>query len=78
MTREEAVDYRDRRDNLVSLINTYNEASDPGEPRTVAEHKIQRDRARIALASIKRNYIENQDYKELSNGALWPLRGMLA
>ncbi len=63
----------ERRDSLVSLINTYNEASNPSVPRTDEDHKIQRDRAKIALCSIHRNFIEGSDYKELSNGALWPL-----
>jgi hypothetical protein len=64
----------ERRDNLVALINTYNESSSPSVARTDAEHKIERDRARIALSSIRRNYIEGTDYRELSNGALWPTR----
>lgn len=63
-----------RRDNLVALINTYNEASSPSVPRTDAEHLIERDRARIALGSIRRSYTEGVDYKELSNGALWPTK----
>ncbi len=62
-----------RRDNLVALINTYNESSSPSVPRTDAEHDIERDRAKIALGSIRRNYTEGTDYKELSNGALWPV-----
>lgn len=62
----------ERRDNLVALINTYNESSSPSAPRTDAEHEMERKRARIALGSIRRNYTEGSDYKELSNGALWP------
>ena len=65
---------RDRRDNLVALINTYNEASSPYVARTDAEHAIERQRAKIALASIRRNYEPGVDYRELSNGALWPAR----
>ena len=64
----------DVRDNLIALINTYNESSSPSVPRTDEEHKIESDRARIALRSIKRNYILGVDYKEFSNGALWPMR----
>jgi hypothetical protein len=64
----------DRTDNLIALINTYNEASSPSVPRTDAEHKIERERAKIALGSIRRSYTEGIDYKELSNGALWPIR----
>jgi hypothetical protein len=63
----------ERRDNLVALINTWNEASNPAVPRTDAEHAEERERARIALRSIRRNYREGLDYKELSNGALWPI-----
>jgi hypothetical protein len=61
----------DRRMNLIALINTYNESSSPSVPRTDEEHKIERDRARIALKSIRRNFIEGVDYRELSTGALW-------
>lgn len=60
-------------DNLVALINTYNESRSPSVPRTDEEHKIEADRARTALWSIRRNYREGVDYKELSNGALWPI-----
>lgn len=64
----------DRRDNLIALINTYNEASSPSVPRMDAEHAVERSRARIALVSIRRSYTEGVDYKELSNGALWPTK----
>lgn len=63
----------ERRNNLIALINTWNEATNPSVPRTDAEHEVERKRARIALGSIKRNYRLGVDYKELSNGALWPL-----
>lgn len=63
----------ERRDNLIALINTYNESSSPSVARTDEEHKIERDRAKIALGSIRRNYVEGTDYRELSNGALWPI-----
>ena len=63
----------ERRDNLIALINTYNEASSPSVPRTDEEHAIERARARCALSSIRRNYSDRIDYKELSNGALWPV-----
>ena len=63
----------ERRDNLIALINTYNESSSPSVPRTDEEHAIERSRAKIALGSIRRNYTEGVDYKELSNGALWPI-----
>lgn len=62
-----------RRADLIALINTYNEASNPSVPRTDSEHKEQNQRARIALGSIRRNFIAGTDYKELSNGALWPM-----
>lgn len=65
---------RDRYENMIALINTYNEASSPSVPRTEEEHKVQADRARIALRSIKFNYVYGVDYKELSNGALWPIQ----
>ena len=58
---------------IIPLINTYNESSSPSVPRTDAEHTAERQRARIALASIRRNYVEGRDYRELSNGALWPV-----
>jgi hypothetical protein len=63
----------ERRDNLVALINTWNEATSPNVPRTDAEHEVQRQRARTALQSIRRNYVEGCDYRELSTGALWPI-----
>lgn len=61
------------RDNLIDLINTYNEASSPSVPRTEEEHVECNLRAKIARGSIRRNFIEGVDYKELSNGALWPI-----
>ncbi len=66
-----------RRDDLVVLINTYNESSSPSVPRTDEEHAIERSRAKIALGSIRRNFTEGSDYKELSNGALWPIAEVL-
>ncbi len=65
----------DRRDNLVALINTYNDSSSPSVARTDDEHAVERLRARTALNSIKRSYIEGRDYRELSSGALWPVDG---
>lgn len=67
------VEKLERKANLIALINTYNEASSPSVPRTDEEHKVERERAKIALGSIKRSYTFGVDYKELSNGALWPL-----
>lgn len=61
------------RDNLIALINTYNEASCPWVLRSDAEHEFENARARTALKSIRRNYIEGRDYRELSNGSLWPM-----
>jgi hypothetical protein len=61
----------ERRDNLIALINTWNVASCPYVGRTDAEHEVENRRARCAYNSIRRNYIENVDYKELSNGELW-------
>jgi hypothetical protein len=60
-----------RKGDLVALINTYNEASSPSVPRTDEEHEVEKKRAKIALGSIRRNYREGTDYRELSNGALW-------
>lgn len=62
----------DRRNNLIALINTWNEASSPYTLRSDKEHAIERARAKCAMSAIKRNYILGTDYKELSNGALWP------
>ena len=64
----------DRRDNLIALINTWNEASAPYVFRSDEEHAIENARAKTAMASIRRNYREGVDYNELSNGALWPVR----
>jgi hypothetical protein len=73
-TRVNAViDKLERRDNLIALINTWNEASAPYVMRSDAEHKVCNARAKMAMASIRRNYIEGVDYRELSNGALWPV-----
>ena len=65
--------YRTRWHDLIELINIYNEASSPSVPRTDEEHAIERQRAKIALGSIRRNFVVGVDYKELSNGALWPI-----
>ena len=67
-----------QRDNLIALINTWNEATSPSTPRTEDEHAIQRVRARCALLAIKRNYREGVDYRELSTGALWPMEVVAA
>lgn len=64
---------RNAKPNLIDLINTYNEASDPGAYRTDEEHAIERERAKKALREIRQHYIEGVDYRELSNGALWPI-----
>lgn len=64
---------RNAKPNLIELINTFNDASDPGAYRTDEEHAIERERARDALRAIRQHYIEGVDYKELSNGALWPI-----
>jgi hypothetical protein len=68
------IDSIERRNNLIALINTWNESSSPSVPRTDAEHAVERARAKCALGSIRRNYLEGVDYRELSNGALWPVR----
>ena len=62
-----------RRDNLIALINTWNEATSPYALRSDKEHAIERARAKCAMGSIKRNYVLGVDYKELSNGSLWPM-----
>ena len=64
----------ERRNNLIALINTWNEASAPYVFRSDEEHAIENARAKTAMASIRRNYREGVDYNELSNGALWPVR----
>ena len=69
LAQEEA----DRRDNLIALINTWNEATSPYTLRSDKEHAIERARAKCAMGSIKRNYTLGVDYKELSSGALWPM-----
>ncbi len=77
MTREQRAEQMseaiERRENLVALINTYNESSSPSVPRTDEEHAIERQRAKIALGSIRRSYTLGVDYREFSNGALWPM-----
>ncbi len=65
---------QEKRNSLIDLINTYNEASAPYVMRTDEEHAVSRQRAKIALGSIKRNFIAGVDYRELSTGALWPIR----
>lgn len=67
------VERRERRDNLIALINTWNEATSPYTLRSDKEHAIEKARATCAMSSIRRNYREGVDYKELSNGALWPM-----
>lgn len=74
MDNVRTADQIERYSNLVALINTYNEASSPSVPRTDSEHAECAQRARVALGPIRRNYLQGVDYKELSNGALWPIR----
>lgn len=64
----------ERRLNLAELVATYNEATNPAALRTDEEHRVERMRARTALGSIRRSYVEGVDYRELSNGALWAMR----
>lgn len=73
MSQTMTIEAIERRNNLITLINTWNESTSPSVPRTDAEHEVERKRARIALGSIRRNYTEGRDYRELSNGALWPI-----
>jgi hypothetical protein len=63
-----------RKNTLISLINTYNEASCPYVLRSDEEHKTENARAKEALSRIRRSYVYGVDYKELSNGAMWPLQ----
>lgn len=58
---------------MVSLLSDWNELTSPSTPRTEMEHQACREAARDVLATIKRRFIEGVDYKELSNGALWPI-----
>lgn len=74
MTEGEHNPRRNAKPDLIELINTYNDASDPAAYRTDDEHAIESERARDALRAIRQHYTEGVDYKELSNGALWPIR----
>jgi hypothetical protein len=65
---------REFRNSLVMLCGKYNHSSAPYVLRTDHEHERARAIARECLRRINRRFIENVHYKELSNGALWPIR----
>lgn len=58
-----------------SLISAWNHATDPALPMTDREHA----RARMYAQAIRNRmyrlgFRHGVDYKELSNGSLWPLK----
>lgn len=65
--------YDDAARGIVALIDECNAATNPSVPRTDAEHEECRERARKAMNAIRSNFREGRDYRELSNGMLWPL-----
>ena len=57
------------------LLNRWNEATAPYKPRTEHEHLRCNQLARAIRNEMKRMGLrENRDYRELSNGSLWPIR----
>lgn len=59
---------------LVRCCNLFNELSSPSEPHTDEEHRRCRKACKKVVAYIRKHFRENVDYKELSNGMLWPIQ----
>lgn len=49
---------------LDRLISTYNRATNPRALRTDREHRSNRRIARIALAMLRRDFVEGYDFRE--------------
>lgn len=64
----------ERLENLYALVNTWNDATCPWIARTDEEHAIERARAKTAMQSLRRNYIEGVDYREFESGRLGVIR----
>lgn len=55
------------------LCNAWNRASDPGKQRTEAGHRAAQKAARKFKSTLFREFREGRDFKEMSNGAFWPI-----
>jgi len=71
MNPQEAFSYRN---SLGTLCYRYNKASSPSKLRTDHGHRRARIVSREVNRRIDRRYRYGIDYRELDNGALWPLR----
>lgn len=56
-----------------NLCGSWNFATNPARPMSELEHKKSNKYARTIMATIRSKFVYNRDYKELSNGSLWPL-----
>jgi hypothetical protein len=64
----------ERRDNLIALINTWNEATSPSTPRTSEDHEVPGGRRR----GIRRNDMENTSQIIEQAEAIWTGRRKFA
>lgn len=58
---------------LGELLNIWNDATNPAAFRSDAEHEENRAVAREAKAELNRRFVFGRDYREFSNGMLWPI-----
>lgn len=65
-----------RRTALPELLRKWNAATVPYVSRTEREHKRNSVYARSLMNRIHRlGFVQGRDYRELSNGSLWPNDG---
>lgn len=65
-----------RRAALAELLSKWNAATAPYVARTERDQKRNSVFARSLMNRIKRlGFIQGRDYRELSNGSLWPNEG---
>lgn len=58
---------------LRNLICRWNDLTNPATFHSQSEHESSARHAKTIKLQIQRNYREGIDYRELSNGMLWPI-----
>ena len=58
---------------LAELLNAWNDATNPAAYRSDEEHEANRAVARQMKTELDRRFVFGRDYREFSNGMLWPI-----
>ena len=62
---------------VIRCCNLFNDYSSPSKPRTDGEHRRCRKASKKVVNYMRKHFRENVDYKEFSNGMLWPMTRIL-